>query len=176
MGRHTYVCMYGQMFDWIYVRLYFLGSKITADITLPLYFLFCKYLLIYLAVPGLSYGVGSFIFCVACGILQLRHAGFFFFFLSCGMRDLVPWPGSSESYPLGPPGKSLPLIPSYLETAVVFWLSLPLLQPAPFDSFFKILLEWSSKKYIHGHATPYQRFSSISPFLIISLPFLSLSS
>ena len=31
MGRHTYVCMYGQMFDWIYVRLYFLGSKITAD-------------------------------------------------------------------------------------------------------------------------------------------------
>ena len=104
-------------------------SSIDVDIPLPSYFLFCKYLLIYLAVPGLSCGVGSFIFRVACGILQLQHAGFFF--LSRGMQDLVPWPGSLESYPLGPPGKSLPLILSYLDTVVVVWRSLCLFFSQP---------------------------------------------
>ena len=95
----------------------------------------------------------------------------FFFFLSCGMRDLVPWPGSSESYPLGPPGKSLPLIPSYLDTAVVFWLSLPLLQPAPFDSFFKILLERSSKKTYMAMLLPTKGFPVFPHSLLF--PFLS---
>ena len=148
------------------------SSSIDVDITLPSYFLFCKYLLIYLAVPGLSCGVGSFIFHVACGILQLRHAGFFFSQLRhAGSSSLtrefrVLSTGTAREVP--PPHTFLSKYYSCLLT-----FSLPLLEPAPFDSFFKILLECSSKKYIYGHATPCQRFSNISPFLIISLPYLS---
>ena len=120
----------------------------------------CQALVMAWALSSSVWLVGSF----SCGMQD-------FLFLSCGMRDLVPWPGSSESYPLGPPGKSLPLIPSYLDTAVVFWLSLPLLQPAPFDSFFKILLERSSKKTYMAMLLPTKGFPVFPHSLLF--PFLS---
>ena len=102
-------------------------SSIDVDIPLPSYFPFCKYLLIYLAVPGLAWDLSSSVWLVGSFSCSMQD----FFFVSCGMQDLVPWPGSLESYPLGPPGKSLPLILSYLDTVVVFWHSLCLFFSQP---------------------------------------------